>query len=53
MNFDQKFSNIFEKFQLGLAANLEKGRSLYDKGFQSSDLFDFAIFSFALLTSVQ
>jgi hypothetical protein len=26
---------------------------LYDKRFQSSDLFDFAIFPFALLTRVQ
>ena len=37
-----------------LAANLEKvkGSLLYDKQFQSFDLFDFDIFLFALLTRV-
>ena len=34
-----------------LATHLEK--VMYDKRLQSSDLFDFAIFPFALLTRVQ
>ena len=40
----------FVTFSESLAANLEKVR--HDKWFQSSDLFDFDIFLFALLTSV-
>ena len=55
MTFDVEFLiNVFQKISAGsesLVVNLEKVR--YDKRFQSSDLFDFAIFPFALLTRVQ
>ena len=36
-----------------LAPHLEKVRPLYDKRFQSSDLYDFAIFPFALPTEYE
>ena len=52
MTFDVEFLiNVFQKISAGsesLVVNLEKVR--YDKSFQSSDLFDFAIFPFPLLT---